>query len=140
MMYGIKKYFVVLLAAFVSTLVCKSGEQTECPPKPAEDKAKFSKYSRIDENWQQLSPEEKYRRMKEWRLKLEQGLTPLRTKQSEGSITAEELKRLQKMEQMLKKLDERLSAFTNAIKNPTSQDKNGLNNKQNNSADNENKK
>lgn len=140
MIQNLKIYIAILLAALVSVLVCQSNDQTECPQKPADEKAKWSKYSKTDENWQKLSPEEKYRKMKEWRLKMEQGLANLRNKQSEGTITPEELKRLQKMEQMLKKLDERLSAVTNTIKNTTTTEKSNLNNKQNDSAENENKK
>lgn len=53
--------------------------------------------------------------MKEWRVKLEQGLGDLKKKRKDGTITGEEKRKLERMEQMLKRLDDRLAAVTNTL-------------------------
>jgi len=52
---------------------------------------------------------------------MEQGLTDLRKKQQNGSITDEEKQRLERMEKMLKRLDQRLTAVTNVVKSSENQ-------------------
>ncbi|MCX7871804.1 MAG: hypothetical protein N2487_00805 [Verrucomicrobiae bacterium] len=118
MISGFRTYSVITLMVLLGAQAIKSGEytNTNCPPPRTERQPGWMRFLKIEENWRNLSAEEKFRKMREWRLKMEQGLSDLQNKKHKGTITDEEARRLEKMEQMLKKLDERLSAVTNALR------------------------
>jgi hypothetical protein len=58
------------------------------------------------EESRKLTPQEREARMKEWRGKMEAVLEQLRRKKANGTLTAEEAKRLQRMEETSKRIDE----------------------------------
>lgn len=135
-----KKYLIIVLVILISPFASKGGDEANSATNAIAEKTRWGKSLKIEENWQKLSPEEKYRRMREWRLKMEQGLIELRTKKIEGTISEEDAKRLEKMEQMLKKLDERLSCVTNTAKASEKPIDQSLTNKQKDTKNNENNK
>ena len=111
-----KRNYIRLLASLVISTVlvvaAKGDDKTNCPPN---DKQGFYVKKRTN-SWSNLTQEQKFLKMREWRIKMEQGLTDLRKKQQNGSITDEERQRLERMEKMLKRLDQRLAAVTNVVK------------------------
>lgn len=106
-----------LIASTVLVIVAKADDNTNCP---SNDRQEFSVKKRTN-SWSNLTPEQKFLKMREWRIKMEQGLTDLRKKQQNGSITDEEKQRLERMEKMLKRLDQRLTAVTNVVRSSENQ-------------------
>lgn len=122
-----ERCYIRLLVSAISAAVmvsAASGQEqpsNDCPSNSVQIQQHNAKRTNT---WKNLSPGQKFIKMKEWRVRLEQGLADLRKKRSDGTITEEEKNKLERMEQMLKRLDERLAAVTNAVK--SSQDKNTL--------------
>ncbi len=102
----------VIISTILVVVAAKGDEGTNCPPN---EKQGFFVKKRTN-SWSDLTPEQKYIKMKEWRIKMEQGLTDLRKKRQDGTISDDDKQRLERMEKMLKRLDQRLSTVTNVVK------------------------
>ncbi|MGB9602026.1 MAG: hypothetical protein ACPMAG_04475 [Limisphaerales bacterium] len=100
-------------AVMALTVIGSEKEATNCPSDLRRTTQSIN--SKRTNDWKNLTPEQKFQKMREWRIKLEQGLGNLKKKREDGTITDEEKCKLERMEQMLKRLDDRLSAVTNTI-------------------------
>lgn len=68
---------------------------------------------RHHEELKKLTPQEREAKMKEWRAKMDNGLADLRKRKAEGTISEEDNKRLTRMEEMCKRLDEKRGRLGN---------------------------
>lgn len=132
----------ILLAGLCAVLISltatlRADEPTNCPAGTQRNGHIQDRKGRKSES---MTPEQFEAKMKEWRLKLELGLKDLRTKRENGTITEEERKKLERMELMLKRIDEKLAARKSGAKPESSEPKNSdLNKKENQTYENKQK-
>lgn len=93
----------VLLAA-APLMMRAADEPAEKKPKPAREDGDKRK-----EEWNKLSPEQREAKRAEIKTRLEKRICELRTKQTNNTISAQELRDLTRSEQVLKKFE------TNAV-------------------------
>jgi hypothetical protein len=92
-------------AVVVAALIAVSAPSLRAADEPAEKKLAREESDKRKEDWKKLTPEEREAKRVEIKGRLEKRICELRTKQTNNTITAQEIRDLTRSEQILKRFE-----------------------------------